>query len=116
MKNLVLFILAVFTFLGCSNKTYKEKVVTKKEYKEKWPFTVDTAKIGCYKDDDISSPVVIIKDKVYGLTGFADNKYGQKDINALNEVWRYDERPAYKSLKMRVNLGDIESAAKKLCE
>lgn len=111
MKKVSLILLALIALLsmGCG---VNSKEVTKKEFGIQWPFTYDTATLTCYQDGDIKSPVVTVNGKRYGLTGFADNKYGASDINAINEVWvkRSD------GSGLMVDLGPITKAALELCK
>ncbi|MCK9332757.1 MAG: YebY family protein [Candidatus Cloacimonetes bacterium] len=114
MKKCTLFaaIAAIFLLSGCQN--YAEKKITEQEYGEKWAFTSAEASLRCYKDGDIKAPVVVLDGKSYGLTGFADAKYGQNDVNALNPYWKKDTRAGKEGL--RVDLGTITNDANKLCE
>ncbi len=113
MKRHVLFVVATILLLvGCSSNN--EKTITAKEYGDKWSFTADTAVIKCYKDGDIKAPVVIINGKPYGLTGYADAKYGQNDVSALNEYLLKDNRPGREG--MMIDIGTITSDANNLCE
>ncbi len=87
------------------------KTIYKKDYCVKWAFTTDEAILKCYKDGDIVSPVIELDGKNFGLTGFADNKYGQSDINAINSYWL--DHSEYKGMKQ--DLGIFTAEAKKLC-
>ncbi|SFP61632.1 DUF2511 domain-containing protein [Hydrogenimonas thermophila] len=110
MKKIALLIVA-FIAIGCSSGP-QEKVVTKKEFGDKWPLKTDKAIIKCYVDDVGKAPVVIVNGKAYGLTGYADMHYGQNDLKALNEVWA--DNPKIKGLKM--DLGYLTEKAKELCD
>ena len=98
------------TFIGCEGIP-ESKTIYKTDYeKGKWPFSYDEAILKCYKDDVGEAPLVVINGKSYGLTGYADNMYGAKDINAINEVWLKDE-----SSGLMIDLGPITDEAKTLC-
>ena len=92
--------------------TRYERVVTKKEFKDKWPLTVDNAVIACIKDSVGKEPLVIINGEPYGLTGFADAKYGQNNIQALDKYLA--KNPKFKDLHK--GLGVITDEALKLCK
>ena len=83
------------------------KKITKTEYGNKWAFKQDEAILKCYTDGDIKSPVVELDGIPYGLTGFADNKYGQSDINAMNKHWL--DNPVYKGMKVDIGIFMINS-------
>lgn len=105
----VILLFVAFIIYPSSGNT---KVINKSEVKEKWPFTVDKVTLKCYKENDIEMPVVIIEDKTYGLTGFADNIHGQKDINALNKYWLEN-----KEIKnTRVSISEISKISLSLCK
>ncbi|WP_294964567.1 DUF2511 domain-containing protein [Sulfurimonas sp.] len=89
-----------------------KKTIHKEDYGDKWAFTSDSAILKCYEDGDIKSPVVIIDDVPYGLTGFADNKYGQSDLKAFNKVWLQDKN----NPGLMVNTGTFQKEATELCE
>ncbi|WP_052502798.1 DUF2511 domain-containing protein [Halarcobacter anaerophilus] len=97
---------------GCSN--YSDKKVTQDEFGEKWAFTVEEATLGCYKDGDTKAPVVVIDGKSYGLTGYADAKYGQNNLNALDKFWKKDTRAGREGMK--IDLSAVTREANKLCE
>lgn len=107
----VFLILWLVAFVVSDDKV-KSKIVTKTEYGDKWAFKQDKAVLKCYVDGDIKSPIVELDGIPYGLTGFADNKYGQSDINAINKYWL--DNPTYKGLK--VDIGTFQKEALKLCD
>ena len=92
--------------------TRHERVVTKKEFKDKWPLTVDNAVIACIKDSVGKEPLVIIHGEPYGLAGFADAQYGQNNIQALDKYLA--KNPNFKGLHK--DLGAITDEALKLCK
>lgn len=102
----------VLALSGCND--YAQKKITAQEYGGKWAFTSNEATIKCYKDGDIKAPVVVINGVSYGLTGYADAKYGQNDVKALNEHWKKDTRVGREGLM--IDLGAITNDANKLCE
>jgi len=106
----IVFFIALISFSSSGN----EKKITKEEYGDKWAFTYDEAVLKCYKDGDIKSPVIELNGIPYGLTGFADNKYGQSDLNALNKYWLEDTRPYMKGTHISISI--FSEDALKLCK
>jgi RNA polymerase subunit RPABC4/transcription elongation factor Spt4 len=104
-------ILVVVISFFLSDNTVNDKHIYKKDYGDKWAFTVDEATLVCYKDNDIKSPVIVLDGKAFGLTGFADNIHGQKNLNAINQYWLKDEK-----LGINKDLGIFTKEALKLCE
>jgi RNA polymerase subunit RPABC4/transcription elongation factor Spt4 len=94
--------------------TPNERKITKAEYGDKWAFTYEKAVLKCYKDGDIKSPIIELNGIPYGLTGFADNKYGQGDLNALNKYWLEDTSPYMKGT--HISVGIFTDDALKLCD
>jgi hypothetical protein len=116
-SKILLFFILIFISLSLAiyainSKGIPSLDVTPSSLEKKWPFTSNTATLKCYVDGDIESPVVIIEKKTYGLTGFADNKYGQSNINELNKVWLFEN----KAQGIRVNLSEVTSIARDLCK
>ena len=91
--------------------TKHERAITKKELKDKWPLTVDNAVIACVNDSVGKAPIVIIHGEPYGLTGWADAQYGQKNIKAFNKYWA--KNPKIKGLYKDTD--PLKNAALKLC-
>ena len=85
--------------------------ITKSELGDKWPFKFDNAIISCYKDNIAIMPVVTVNKKSYGLTGWADTRYGQEDINSMNEIWLKDP----KKEGLYIDLSLITKKASELC-
>lgn len=102
----------IIGFIMSSVFSDSEKTIYKKDYGDKWAFKSDSAILKCYKDGDIKSPVVIVDDIPYGLTGFADNKYGQSNLNAFKSVWLKDKNNA----GLMVSTGLFQKEATELCE
>ena len=114
----VIFIIAIIVSFNNQDKkddkpTYKERVITQKELKNKWPLTVDKAIIRCYKDESEEAPVVIIEGYPFGLTGWADIQYGQKNTKALNRYWKKDTS---NNLGLYIDLSTLTDEALKLCK
>lgn len=88
------------------------RVVEKKDFKGKWPFTFEKVELRCIKraryavnPDDGS---------VYALTGFAQvmgKKYGAQRLDSTTSVWLDGDFPGTK-----VSLSDISDAAGALCK
>jgi RNA polymerase subunit RPABC4/transcription elongation factor Spt4 len=91
----------------------QDKTIYKADYGDRWAFTTDEAKLACFVDEVGISPVIILDGKRFGLTGYADNKYGQGDLNAINKYLLKD-----KSIRSGVykDLGIFTREAKALCE
>ena len=81
--------------------------VTKAEYGNDWPFTVDEGRIGCKQG---IAPYFSVHGIQYALTGFGQS-LGMKPLYPTTALWRDD--PAYPGTK--VNLGPIMEKAKELC-
>lgn len=109
-----IFIILWVIFSLFDNNQQNERKITKAEYGDKWAFTHDEAVLKCYKDGDIKSPVIEINSIPYGLTGFAEHKYGQSDINALNKYLLKDTRPYMEGL--HIDIGIFTDDALKLCK
>ncbi len=111
-KNLITIgiIIMIFAFFIYPKDNSME--ITPNSVKEAWPLTVEKATLKCYKDGDIVSPVVIVNGVSYGLTGFADNKYGQSNLDAFNKVWK--PNPEIKNAY--ISISEISNLAKSLCK
>lgn len=103
---------AIISFL-LSGDGSNEKTIYKKDYGEKWAFTTDEAKLICVKDDVANMPLIRIEGRNFGLTGYADNRLGQGDINALYKYWLKDEAMGKGVYK---DLDPFMKEAKALCE
>lgn len=111
-KNLITIgiVVMIFAFLIYPKDNSME--ITPNSLKQEWPLTVEKATLKCYKDGDIISPIVIVNGSSYGLTGFADNKYGQSDTSAFTKVWK--PNPEIKGTY--INISEITELAKSLCD
>lgn len=106
-------VILFFIFIGINSDKVENKqvkIIHKAEYGKNWAITSDTATLKCYKDNDIKSPVIIVNGVTYGLTGFADKKYGQSDLKAFNKIWLKD-----KETGANINLSSFTQDALKLC-
>jgi hypothetical protein len=110
---ITIIILSIFILASLSGAENGLKI-TKAEYGDKWAFIYDEAVLKCYKDDDIKSPVIELKGIPYGLTGFADNKYGQSDLNALKKYWIENAQPF--KIGTYISVGVFSDDALKLCK
>ena len=84
--------------------------ITRDEYGEKWPFTVDEGILNC----EIASAVVLrVGGTTYGVNGLGANRYGP-----IDPIWRDHpsaaEDPRFKGRK--VNMGPIIDRGLLLCE
>jgi CRISPR/Cas system-associated endoribonuclease Cas2 len=104
-------IVLFFIVIGISGDSTDTKIIHKAEYGTKWAITTDTATLKCYNDNGIKSPVIIVDGVTYGLTGFADNKYGQSDLKAFHKIWLKDNTTG-----ANINLSSFTDDALKLCD
>jgi hypothetical protein len=107
-------IVLLFILIGLSggdSDNKQSKTIHKAEYGTKWAITTDTATLKCYNDNGIKSPVIIVDGITYGLTGFADNKYGQSNLKAFHKVWLKDNNTG-----ANINLSSFTDDALKLCD
>ncbi len=115
-KNKIIIIVSIVLIfiLASLSSPDNELKITKSEYGDKWAFTYDEAVLKCYKDGDIKSPVIELNGIPYGLTGFADNKYGQSDLNALKKYWIENKQPYMEGTY--ISIGVFSDDALKLCK
>ena len=110
--NFLKFSLLAFAFYAVWNSlNIPKETIYKKDYGNKWAFTSDMAMLECFQDSTGKMPVVVVKGKAYGLTGYADNRHGQKNLEAFNEVWLMN---AYNT--SHVDIGIFQAKAKELCD
>jgi len=84
--------LLIFFVLINSLNAGSFKLIEKKEFKDKWAFTVDKVRIGCQNQ----LPIVEANNKTYGLTGFAAKMVGQD----ITPIWA--ENKYIKGLKANI--------------
>ncbi len=101
-KLLTMAPLFVFWLAACTNSS--GVTVTKQELGDKWPLTVDSAKLECRN----SAAIAHVNGKTYALNGFAEQK-GYPDIRPV----RRDD-PKFKGLK--VSIGPLIKRALELCK
>lgn len=133
--NFTIFSAIALTLLSCSEngpKVLNEKNISKQEFGEKWPFTVDKGLIQCvqYEIDglapDLTKGVIFIEDgKTYGVNGTAKSQgktLGYEDILLiLNDDLKMKEEAmrlgaSEKDATVKMDISPILDEGLKLCE
>lgn len=104
MKKIVIFALLLPAIAHAGGR----QEVTREEFGEAWPFTVDSGVVACRS---VSSVIFITDRKIYAVNGLAMSDGIYEDIK---EIWRVDPE-AGKYGAPRVNLSPILSIGLDLC-
>lgn len=91
------------------------KKITKQEYGEKWPLTVNEGYISCHN----SAIVFECNDKLYPVNGTAKSRYDTNSkYNDISEIWAYDDELNRLDgiQKYKKDITPIIEAGLKICE
>jgi hypothetical protein len=113
MKSIYFLILLTVLILGCSDNepvsetTHNERKITKAEYGEKWPFTVEEGILKCINDGVIFT----VNRKSYGINGRAKTD-GYADPQ---EIWAVDSSLSDAYNTLRKDIQPIIDDGRKMC-
>ena len=90
-----------------NTETQQGKLITKMDFGDKWPFTVNEGRLEC----EGFAVIFHANGKAYGVNGAAT---GQKKYSDIKEIWADD--PKYPDMNIKIDIGPIIEKGLKLCE
>lgn len=133
--NFILTFIFIFTIISCSNngpKILNEKAISKEEFGDKWPLTVEKGIIQCvkYEVDGVNPELMkgvifVYGEKIYGVNGTAKSQgkeLGYEDITTIisDDIKMKEDAmrmgASEKDATVKMDISPILDAGLKLCE